>query len=125
MSIASLIGIGTVPIIKSLDSLLDNIFTSKEEKLSKEIILERIQQNPYILQAEITKIEAASNSIWKSGWRPAIGWVCALALSYHYIVYPISQGFVQTDFASLLPLVGAMLGIGGLRTYEKVSGRKK
>lgn len=84
-------------------------------------------------QTEINKIEAANPSIFVAGWRPAVGWVCVLGLCYSYIVYPFLLWYaaaynidlhnlpkLETD--GLYQLVLAMLGLGTLRTFEKVKG---
>jgi len=79
-------------------------------------------------QIEVNKIEAASGNIFVAGWRPAIGWVGASALGYTWIIAPIAKSVfrltelpaVPTD--QILPVVLAMLGVAGMRTYEKVAG---
>lgn len=83
-------------------------------------------------QVEINRIEAANPNVFVSGWRPFIGWVCGAALGYTYIIAPfwawiltvyhpgVSLPALPTE--SLFELVLAMLGLGGLRTFEKVRG---
>lgn len=81
-------------------------------------------------QVDINKIEAGSDNLFKSGWRPFIGWVCGFALLYTFIGQPIAiwacriwwPEITPPDIVSdnLFELVLAMLGLGGLRTYEKV-----
>jgi hypothetical protein len=83
-------------------------------------------------QTEVNKAEAASASMFVAGWRPAIGWVCAGALVYQYLVAPLLPWLVVTlgGHAQAMPglddnlwqLMLGMLGLGGLRTYEKVQG---
>ncbi len=83
-------------------------------------------------QLEINKVEAASPSVFTSGWRPFIGWVCGAACSWNWIGLPIAT-FVcaytghpldlsAADLAEMMPLLLGMLGLGGLRTFEKVKG---
>lgn len=72
---------------------------------------------------------------FKSGWRPTLGWICTIALCYHYIVQPIlllillSSGVKITipafDFSSLQTVLLAILGLGAMRTVEKVKGTPK
>lgn len=83
-------------------------------------------------QSDINKVEAANGSVFVSGWRPAIGWVCALALAFQYLVRPI----VGASFSisghtvpaipglddNLWQLLFGMLGMGTLRTVEKFKG---
>jgi hypothetical protein len=88
------------------------------------------QQNQ--AQVEINKIEAASSSIFVAGWRPFIGWTCGVGLAWQYIGLPIAAAIaVNVDPSIVLPsvngdylmeLVFAMLGFGGLRTFEKLKG---
>jgi hypothetical protein len=83
-------------------------------------------------QLDINKVEAASSSAFTSGWRPAIGWVCAAALACQYIARPLLQwgGIVWNHPLPQLPgidehlweLLTAMLGLGSLRTFEKTKG---
>lgn len=83
-------------------------------------------------QLDINKVEAASSSIFVSGWRPAIGWICGAALAYQYVVRPIVSWGVVAAGHPLPPMPGldenlwqlllGMLGLGGLRTFEKLNG---
>jgi hypothetical protein len=83
-------------------------------------------------QMDINKTEAASGSVFIGGWRPAIGWVCAAALACQYIARPMLMwaGIVTGHSWPMLPglddnlwqLMLGMLGMGGLRTVEKVKG---
>jgi hypothetical protein len=83
-------------------------------------------------QTDVNAIEAANANVFVSGWRPFIGWTCGLALAYQYVLAPIafwlamSLGLLieappKLD-ETLWQLVLAMLGMGGLRTFEKVKG---
>ena len=86
-------------------------------------------------QLEINKIEAGHRSIWVAGWRPCCGWICASALGFHFIVAPIVQwagslwGFnlplPNFNMDALLYVLGSLLGIAGLRTFEKHKGLPK
>ena len=77
-------------------------------------------------QSETNTIEAANPNLFVSGWRPAIGWVGAIGLLYQYLLRPIAVGSGWHDLPaldqSLMELVTAMLGMAGLRTYEKTLG---
>jgi len=86
-------------------------------------------------QREINKAEAAHSSIFVAGWRPAIGWVCALALGFQYLLRPLfvwaagiwwpqAPGLPGIDEA-LWQLMFGMLGLGGLRSFEKTKGVAK
>jgi hypothetical protein len=84
-------------------------------------------------QLEINKIEAGHQSIFVAGWRPFIGWVCGSALVMHYLVLPLVVWVAflagydlgeapKLDIGDLMVLLTGMLGLGGLRTYEKRIG---
>ncbi len=83
-------------------------------------------------QREINKVEAAHQSIFVAGWRPFIGWVCGLALAFEYLIRPFWIWVSANWFPGavtppgldgmLWELMFGMLGIGGLRTFEKVKG---
>ena len=87
-------------------------------------------------QIEINKAEAQHKSIFVAGWRPFIGWTCGVALCWHFVLQPIVMflcaylGFQipelpQFDMGSLMTILGGLLGLGGLRTYEKQKGLTK
>ena len=77
-------------------------------------------------QSQTNTAEAANPNLFVSGWRPAIGWVGALGLAYQFIVRPFAVGAGWHDLPALdqtlMELVMAMLGMAGLRTYEKMQG---
>lgn len=83
-------------------------------------------------QGEVNRAEAAHASIFVAGWRPAIGWVCALALGYQYLVAPLASFGLAAASLDVPPLprlddglwqlVTGMLGLGVMRTYEKIQG---
>lgn len=77
-------------------------------------------------QLDINKVEAASSSVFVSGWRPYIGWVCGTGLAYQFLIYPIAIAWlpkiVQLDMGTLLSLLAGMLGLSGMRTQEKLNG---
>ncbi|MEY5098192.1 MAG: hypothetical protein RJA36_911 [Pseudomonadota bacterium] len=83
-------------------------------------------------QLDTNKTEAANPSMFVAGWRPGIGWVCAIALLFQYVLRPLLMWVGLVSGHSWPPLPGiddnlwqlmlGMLGLGGLRTYEKVRG---
>lgn len=77
-------------------------------------------------QSEVNKIEAQSDSLFKSGWRPAIGWVCVLALAYQYLGRPFASiwypGLPGLD-NMLWELMFGLLGMGALRSVDKAVGK--
>lgn len=104
---------------------IDRFVETNEEKKAAELLLIKIQQNPDKWQTEINKIEAGHRSLFVAGWRPAIGWICATALGWGWIIAPFLQ-FLYPDqkmpvieIGEAISLILAMLGMGSLRTYEK------
>ena len=83
-------------------------------------------------QIDINKAEAASPSIFVSGWRPFIGWVCGSACAWNWIGLPIAKAGLllagvslsisPADISEMMPILMGMLGLGGLRTIEKIKG---
>ena len=83
------------------------------------------------IQAKINEIEAQHRNLFVSGWRPSVGWVCSLAFAYHFVAFPIirtlypSVDFPELDTEPLFTVLMGMLGLGGLRTYEKLKGKTR
>jgi hypothetical protein len=88
-----------------------------------------------LAQAETNKIEAAHRSVWVAGWRPALGWVAAFGFAWLFVFAPLLQWILaitgtdlpmpQFQVDVLLELTLAMLGLSGLRTFEKLKGLTK
>jgi hypothetical protein len=88
-----------------------------------------------LAQLDINKVEAASRSTFVAGWRPFIGWSCGVALAWNYIAHPILVfTLAQTghlvelpalDMSQMMPVLMGMLGLGGLRTFEKYKSVSK
>jgi len=83
-------------------------------------------------QLDINKVEAANPNAFTSGWRPAIGWICGAAFGIQFVFGPLASwgsrlyghpvDFPPMDIGAMMPVLLGMLGLGGLRTYEKVKG---
>lgn len=120
--------------------ILDKFVVDAKDRLEAEnLILNSLIQSDR-QQTELTKIEATHDSTFVSGWRPAVGWVCAASLAYAVIGYSflnwvllMVNGVTVTNVPELpkpdttitLEILFAMLGLGGLRTYEKLKGVSK
>ena len=86
-----LVGGAVAEPIDALGSAVDKIFTNDEERKQAQAVLDKIAQKPAIIQAEINKIEAQHRSLFVAGWRPAIGWVCAIGLAFPFILNPLIE----------------------------------
>jgi len=83
-----------------------------------------------LAQLDINKTEAAHRSVFVSGWRPFIGWSCGAAMALNFIVFPLASFVLaQTghlvklptlDMSEMMPVLMGLLGLGGLRTVEKI-----
>ena len=88
-----------------------------------------------LAQLDINKQEAAHRSVFVAGWRPFIGWTCGIALAYNYVLQPILifvlaqtghlMNLPSMDLNEIMPVLMGMLGLGGLRTFEKYKGGSK
>jgi hypothetical protein len=111
--------------------LIDKLIPDPAARDAAKLELLKLQQSgelaAMLAQTEINKVEAANPSVFVSGWRPAIGWVCALAMAYQYLLRPFLAAFYPVlTFPglddNLWQLLAGMLGLGGLRTFVKLNG---
>lgn len=126
----SIFGSAAAAPIDAIGNVLDKVFTSDEERLQAEAVLEKLRQHPAELQVELNKIEAGHRSVFVAGWRPFIGWTCGAGLSFVFLVNPVIQWFTGEPGPAMpsdimAELVIAMLGLGTLRTVEKLQGKTK
>jgi len=128
------------PVTAVLDiggKLIDRLWPDPAQKAAAQLELLKLQQSGELAQIvgqlEINKEEAKSSSIFVSGWRPAVGWMCVAACSWNWITLPALNAIAQflqytwvlkpADISDMLPILMGMLGIGGLRTIEKLNGK--
>ena len=127
-------------LIEPVANILDKFIQDKDQKaaLAHEIatMAEQHAQALALAQIAVNKAEATNSSLFVAGWRPAIGWICGAALAFHFILAPlISSAFAWAgadapelpafDMQSLMTILTGMLGLGGLRTFEKYKGVSK
>tara|TARA_R110002020_G_scaffold127878_3_gene286735 strand:+ start:378 stop:779 length:402 start_codon:yes stop_codon:yes gene_type:complete len=127
-------------LIGPVTGILDKVIEDKDQKakLAHELatMADKLSHEQQLAQIEVNKAEAASGSLFKGGWRPFIGWVCGIAFCYHFVVQPLIIFVVaivgvnipelpEFQMNTLLTVLGGLLGIGGLRTYEKQKGLTK
>ena len=134
-------------LFSAAQSLIERFFPDPEKKAAAQLELLKMQQNGDLaklasetdlakLQIQTNVEEAKHANIFVSGWRPAVGWCCAAAFAYSYVILPFAQFLVFTfgttamteqlalaprlELSEMLPVLFGMLGLGGLRTVEKV-----
>lgn len=129
----------TLDVVSEILNLVSSIFPNATQ-IEKDKLTLALQENDAITkillaQSDINKTEAQSENLFKSGWRPAIGWVCAISFIWSYVARPVFSycleltghtvpNFPDTQVTDMINLLGAMLGVGGMRTYEKMNGVK-
>ena len=110
-------------IIDKVAGHVDKFTLDKEEQAQ---LIQEINK----AQIEVNKIEAGQSNLFVSGWRPFVGWTCGVALCYHFVLQPFLM-FVMLSIGNpielpvfqmetLTTVLMGLLGLGGLRTYEKV-----
>jgi hypothetical protein len=117
--------------VAAVGNIVDNLFTSKDEKLTHEEVRMRIAQQPHLVQTEINKIEAQHRSVFVAGWRPWIGWVCGMGCANFFLINPWIQWIAnkpgpELPVDTLMQLTLGILGLlGTMRTVEKIKGKTK
>jgi len=123
--------------------IIDKVWPNKDEADKAKLAMLQLQQEGAFKelelqveankgQMEVNKAEAASSSLFIGGWRPACGWMCVMGLGYMTLFRPIAAWIATlsgatsvppvVDTTVLLELLLGMLGMGGLRSYEKIKG---
>lgn len=119
-----------------ITGVLDRVLPKKmteQERAAVELELMKVDWQSTLGQLEINKVEAASESMFVAGWRPFVGWTCGSSLAWAAVIRPILEwllaaGGVQVPALPQLatelttPILGALLGLGGMRTFEKFKG---
>ena len=128
--LADILSVGS----KILDRVIPD--TNARDKAKEELAKAINDQDFQITMAQIAvnAEEAKSDNLFKSGWRPSVGWICSIAFALHFVVLPILNigivGFgykaitIPFDMDTLFTVLGGLLGLGGLRTVEKMRGIK-
>jgi len=141
---AGLIDIGSAvagPLTKIVGDVLNRVLPA--EKMSEKdratieanVLLEmsKMDFSEVSAQMQINIEEAKSSSLFVAGWRPFVGWICGSALGYNFVLQPCLAFLIGAyrlqlpplpviDYGSLSAILLGMLGLGGMRTYEKIKG---
>jgi hypothetical protein len=133
----NLFGIGTV--IDSVGKIASDLITTDKERLDMALREKELDQRLDIAQIEVNKAEAQHSSIFVAGWRPAIGWIGAAAMAYQFLLYPLmlwgwtwmqGVGWIPKELTpppvidsdQLWVILSGILGIAGMRSFEKSKG---
>ena len=123
-------------LVGPVSGLLDKFIEDKDvkNKLAHDLstMAERHAQELAKGQMEINKTEAAHKSLFVAGWRPAIGWICGLGMLSNFIIVPMTNFVLALlespvvvpliELETMMPVLLGMLGLGGMRSYEKAKG---
>lgn len=135
-------GFPVLDIINLGSKIIDKLIPDPAAKAAAQLELLKLQQagefkeleastQLSLAQVEVNKVEAASDSVFKSSWRPLCGYVCVSGLAYQFLLQPLltwvsgMRGWMPPpvlDLGSLITMLGGMLGLGALRTQEKLKG---
>lgn len=120
-------GVGAVADLAN--SIIGKIWPDKSEQEKQELAAAILVVQG---QLDINKAEASNPSTFVSGWRPFVGWVCGAACAWNWIGLPVAKFAMlatghplnaqPADLGEMLPVLFGLLGIGGLRTIEKING---
>ena len=133
----SLLGVGAV--IEAVGKVAGDLITTEKEKRELDLREKEIDQKTDLAQIEVNKVEAASASVFVAGWRPAIGWIGAAAMAYQFLMYPMmlwgwtylqGTGWIPKELTAppvldadqLWVILSGILGIAGMRSFEKTKG---
>lgn len=114
-------------IIREVGETVRQVAPNPRAQLDHNLRLEELSQQLNMAQVGVNREEARSSNLFVAGWRPFIGWTGGIALAYLFVLGPIVQQVfgvnvpdIETD--DLFMIILAMLGIGGMRTWEKLNG---
>jgi hypothetical protein len=121
-------------IVGTIGTVLDRVIPDKNRRAEAQEQLQTLLTSQdfqiAVEQIKVNAIEAQSDSIFKSGWRPSVGWICSIAFGLHFVIFPLLNWFiilfggqpilVPFHMDTLLTVLLGLLGMGTLRTVEKM-----
>ena len=129
---SSLTGAGAaVEPVAAIGNVIDQLFTSDEERAAGELLKAKLAQAPMLAQTEINKVQAGHKSTFVAGARPFLMWVCGFGLLFAFLINPLiewilpERGSPELPLDAMMELTIAMLGLATLRTVEKLKGVSK
>lgn len=120
-------------LIPLIGTVLDKLFPDPAAAAAAKLKLMEMLQAGDLAQLGVNTAEASNPSIFVSGWRPFIGWVCGSAFAWNYLIGPLVTQILlimghpvtysALDLGEMMPVLLGMLGLGGMRTFEKLQGK--
>lgn len=114
-------GFPITDVITSIGNIVGKAIPDADKRMEVELEFAKLAQQNISEQVEVNKIEASNPNIFVSGWRPFIGWVGGVSLAYTFLAAPLFH-LQALESGEILNLVYALLGVGTLRTVEKMAG---
>lgn len=128
----------TPALLNGVFGLIDDLFTTEEERSNAKLRAMELAAAGDLGQLAVNTEEAKSSNVFVAGWRPFIGWTCGIAFAFAFVVSPLIEtlvvyayifagievdttGLPKLDITAMLPVLLGMLGLGGLRTFEKTT----
>jgi len=129
-------GGGVGSIVQTVGNVIDELHTSDEEKAQAKHDLEELRQKPALMQALINMEEAKHRTFFVAGGRPFILWTCGVAFAFNFVLLPFMTFFASLagyadkippplDMATMMPVLMGILGLGGMRSFDKSKGTSK
>lgn len=129
-------------ILASAIPFIDELFESEEEKTAAKLKVMQLAEQGKLAQVAVNIEDAKSDNWFQSGWRPSIGWACSAAFGITFVLTPLIHtgafyyaqfagveldlsALPTFDLATMMPVLLGMLGLGGLRTFERLNGKEK
>ena len=127
--LGKLFGKGAKEVISAVDEVADKWFESDADRQKFKLQVQQQISEERKAQIELNKVEAQGNAFQK-GWRPFIGWICGSAMALKFIILPFLAFFTGwevpvIEWQEISVVLMSMLGLGGLRTYEKMKGKAR
>jgi hypothetical protein len=119
-------------LIEPVSDIVGKFVKDKDLQAKLDHELQTLFHQANLAQIELLKEDAKSNNWFQNSWRPFVGWICGVAMLYHFILQPLLHTVLTAsglqvalpdfEFSQLSTILMAMLGMSGLRSYEKTKG---
>ena len=115
--------------ITALLPLIEKLIPDKDAREKATAELNRLDQagelQVMLAQIAANRAEGRHASMFVAGWRPMVGWICAVALANNFLIVPYVDAVQPLDMGVMMPILMGMLGLGTMRTWERLSGKER